>query len=141
MTGAALILTCLSCGQGNRLPPNRPGGRCGACRAELRAGDVPALTPDILAKAIHRDSLPLIVDFWAPWCGPCRMMAPNFAASAREAAPEVRFAKIDTQDHPALSDRFQIRGIPLLIRFADGRETARLTGLRDTADILRFARA
>ncbi|MFB2531910.1 thioredoxin TrxC [Paracoccus sp. p4-l81] len=138
----AVKLICLACGQANRLPADRlgQGPVCGTCGARLLDGKVAALDPATLDKAIRGDGLPLMVDFWAPWCGPCRMMAPNFAAAARELAPAVRLAKIDTQDHPAVSARFGIRGIPLLILFDRGREVARLAGARPTGDITAFAR-
>ncbi len=135
-------LICLDCAQANRVPRDRLGAgpNCGTCGARLADGRVAALDPATLDKAIKGDGLPLLVDFWAPWCGPCRMMAPNFAAAARELAPGVRLAKIDTQDHPAVSARFGIRGIPLLILFDRGREVTRLSGARPTADITAFVR-
>lgn len=135
-------LTCLTCGQANRVPMDKLGSgpKCGTCGAALADGKVAALDPATLDKAIRGDGLPILIDFWAPWCGPCRMMAPNFAEAARALAPQVRLAKIDTQDHPAVSQRFSIRGIPLLILFDKGREVARLTGARPTGDITGFVR-
>jgi thioredoxin 2 len=134
-------LACLSCGQANRVSAARLGAkpRCGTCGSALVDGGVAEVDPATLARAIG-DDLPLLVDFWAPWCGPCRMMAPQFAQAARELAPRVRFAKINTQDHPQESTRRGIRGIPLLIMFHRGRETGRLPGARPAAEIVAFAR-
>lgn len=91
-------------------------------------------------KATRGDGLPLLVDYWAPWCGPCRTMAPEFARAAQILAPKVRFAKMNTEEHPNVSQRLGIRGIPLLILYADGREIARLTGARPSAEIAAFVR-
>lgn len=137
---SAARLTCLDCGQGNRVPLDRLGAgpKCGTCGAPLAGAKVAALDFPTLQKAIRTDEVPLLVDFWAPWCGPCRMMAPEFARAAQELAPDVRLAKIDTQDHPVASQKFGIRGIPLLILFRKGREIGRLAGAHRTPQIVAF---
>jgi len=133
-------LVCLACAQANRAPSERvgKGPRCGTCGAALTGGGVSEIDFATLEKAVKGDGLPLLVDFWAPWCGPCRAMAPQFAAAAKTLAPWVRFAKIDTQSHPEASARYGIRGIPLLILFDRGRELARLSGAHPAAEIASF---
>jgi thioredoxin 2 len=138
----AVRLTCTHCGQTNRVPGDKllAGPKCGVCGAKLSDGSVSELDMATLTRAVKGDDLPMIIDFWAPWCGPCRMMAPEFARAATALAGRVRFAKIDTEEHPQASQRFGIRGIPLLILFHRGRELARLTGARPASEIERFVR-
>jgi thioredoxin 2 len=136
-------LTCTTCGQANRVPIDRLSQRprCGSCGEALADGRVAALDPATHDKAIRTDDLPLLVDYWAPWCGPCRAMAPQFAQAATTLAPRVRLAKINTQDHPEIAQRARIQGIPALILYHRGREVARLAGARPAAEIAAFVRA
>ena len=136
----AVRLTCATCGQANRLPLDRlaSGPRCGSCGEPLADGRVHELDQLSHDKAVRRDELPLLVDYWAPWCGPCRMMAPEFAKAAKALAPRVRLAKLNTEDHPTIAARAGIRGIPALILYRKGREVARLAGARPAADIVAF---
>ena len=138
----AIKLTCLSCGQANRFPFAKleAGPKCAKCGVLLIGGDVTALDDLQHDKATRADDLPLIVDYWAPWCGPCRTMAPEFAAAAKALRLSTRFAKIDTEQFPTISQRLQIRGIPLLILYAKGKEVARLSGARPAAGIESFVR-
>ncbi|NJM83278.1 MAG: thioredoxin TrxC [Tabrizicola sp.] len=135
-------LVCTECGQANRIPENRlrSGPRCGVCGAALADGRV--LTLDALShdKAMRTDDLPLLVDYWAPWCGPCLRMAPEFESAARRLGPAIRFARLNTEDHPQISARVGIRGIPALVLYHGGREIARLSGLRPAAEIENFVR-
>jgi thioredoxin 2 len=103
-------------------------------------GDVIAFGVQMHDKATLTDTWPLIVDYWAPWCGPCKTMAPQFALAASALRLKARFAKIDTEKFPVISQRLQIKGIPLLILHAKGREVARLSGARPSAEIEAFVR-
>ncbi|MEZ5754134.1 MAG: thioredoxin TrxC [Paracoccaceae bacterium] len=136
-------LCCAACGQMNRVPEAKlaAGPKCGVCGAALADGRVMELDAAAHDKAVRGDDLPLLVDYWAAWCGPCRMMAPEFAKAAKAAAPAVRFGKLDTEAHPAVAGRAAIRGIPALILYHRGREVARLAGARPAAEILSFLRA
>lgn len=139
----AVKLTCTTCGQANRVPVARlaDGPKCGSCGEALADGRVAELDPRTHDKATRGDDLPLLVDYWAPWCGPCRMMAPEFAKAARALAPQVRLAKINTQDFPEIASRARIQGIPALVLYHRGREIARLAGARPAADIAAFVRS
>ncbi len=138
----AVKLTCPTCGQVNRVQLSRlaDGPKCGVCGAALADGRVAELDAATHDKITRGDGLPVLVDYWAPWCGPCRMMAPEFAKAARTLAPQLRLMKLNTEDHPEISARAGIRGIPALILYRDGREIARLAGARPAADIIAFAR-
>ncbi len=138
----ALKLTCLSCGQANRIPADRLGAgpKCGICGAALADGKVAELDAAAHDKATRGDGVPLLVDYWAPWCGPCRMMAPEFAKAAQALKGTARLAKINTQDFPQIAQRANIRGIPALVLYRKGREVARLAGARPAAEIEAFVR-
>jgi thioredoxin 2 len=133
----ALKLVCHECGKVNRLPASRlgEGPKCGACGAALDDGRVHALDTAMLERSAATDGMPLVVDFWAPWCGPCLSMAPQFERAAAALRGQVRFAKIDTERHPDAARGRGIRGIPALILYRDGREIARRAGAM-TADAI-----
>jgi thioredoxin 2 len=135
-------VTCLECGTVNRVAADRMDAhpKCGTCGAKLAEGKVRDLDAQTLRKAERNDTLPLLVDFWAPWCGPCRSMAPEFEKAARTMGAQARFAKLNTEVHGDATQRYGIRGIPLLILFQNGKEVGRLTGARPAAEIAEFVR-
>jgi thioredoxin 2 len=138
-----LHVVCPHCDAVNRLPAQRLGERptCGQCRLALFTGQPLELTASNFDRHIGRGDLPVVVDFWAPWCGPCRSMAPAFARAAGELEPEVRLAKVDTESQQQLAARFNIRSIPTLAMFRSGREIARQSGAVDAATLRRWIRA
>lgn len=138
-----VLVPCPACGALNRVPDERLGEApaCGKCHQPLFTGKPLALDEAGFALHVERGGLPVLVDFWAPWCGPCRMMAPHFEQAAAQLEPRVRLAKVDTEAEPGLGGRFGIRSIPTLALFAGGREVARQAGAMGAADIVRWARA
>jgi thioredoxin 2 len=133
-------IVCGRCDSVVRLPGERLGDapRCPKCHFPLFEGKPIALTLANFDRHITRGDLPIVVDFWAPWCGPCVAMAPFYEATARELEPKMRFAKLNTEDEAALAARFNIRSIPTLIVFRNGREIARQSGAMDSAALSRW---
>lgn len=136
-------LACPHCLAVNRVPEARlaDNPKCGRCGAPLLPGHPVELTQASFDRFIARAGLPVLVDFWADWCGPCKMMAPVFHQVAGELATQVRFAKVDTEAHPQVSMRHHIRGIPTLILFKDGVEIARTSGAMDASALKRWLAA
>ncbi len=140
MSENPLILACPACASLNRVPTARlrESPTCGRCHQPLFQGKPVALSADSFDKHVLRSELPVVVDFWAPWCGPCLSMAPQFEAAAAKLEPRVRLAKLDTEAEQELGGRFNIRSIPTLVLFQGGRERARQSGAMATGQIVQW---
>jgi len=138
----AVHVVCPRCDAVNRVPPDRlaEDAKCGKCRAPLFAGAPLALDEGRFAKHLGRSDLPLVVDFWAPWCAPCRAMAPAFETVAQRIEPQARLIKVNTEEAQALAGRYGIRSIPTLVVFRSGREVARTSGAMDAAALENWIR-
>jgi thioredoxin 2 len=135
-------VVCPGCGAVNRVPQDRlgEGAKCGKCHAPLFSGVPLALDEQGFTHQVARSDLPLMVDFWAPWCGPCRMMAPAFEEAARMLEPQVRLVKVNTEEAQGLAGRLGIRSIPTLALFRGGKEVARTSGAMDAGRLVAWAR-
>lgn len=137
-----VIITCPNCGRKNRLAFARLGEtmRCGQCKQELRAPAEPIEIPSAadFDRIVAQSSLPIVVDYWAPWCGPCRMVAPEIKKVAERQAGRFLVVKVNTEALPDLGARFGIRSIPTLAVFMNGKEAARSAGARPAPDIEAF---
>jgi thioredoxin 2 len=138
-----MLVACPHCNSLNRVASDRlhQAPQCGHCHQSLFVGKPITLSTANFDKHAVRSELPLVVDFWAPWCGPCLAMAPQFEAAAKALDPQVRLAKVDTDAEPALGSRFGIRSIPTMLLFRDGREVARQSGAMTSAQIIAWVRA
>jgi len=136
----SLHIVCPHCHTTNRVRTDQLASApdCGHCKKPLFTGHPVALDEVAFDKHLLRNHIPLLVDFWAPWCAPCRQMAPAYVQAAGQLEPRMRVAKVDTEAHPALGARFQIRSIPTLALFLNGREVARQAGAMGSSDIVRW---
>jgi thioredoxin 2 len=136
-----LHVACASCGATNRVPAARVREEpvCGRCGAALLPGEPVALTEANFDTVVGGSELPVVVDFWAPWCGPCRAMAPAFEQAAAQLQGRARLVKVNSDDNPQLAARFGIRSIPTLVRLEGGREVRRTSGALPAGQIVAFA--
>ena len=143
MSTDTLHIVCPHCHTTNRVAAAQLGSApdCGKCHRPLFTGHDASLDEAAFEKHVLRSDVPVLVDFWAPWCGPCRMMAPAYEQAAAQLEPHMRVVKVNTEEAQALAGRLQIRSIPTLALFVGGREVARQPGAMGAADIVRWARA
>ncbi len=144
MSNETIQIVCPHCNAVNRWPKarldNYARARCGNCHKLLFDGHPISLETANFRRHSGKSDIPLLVDFWASWCGPCKMMAPGFAAAATDLEPDVRLAKVDTEAEQALAARYNIRSIPSLVLFKGGKEIARSAGAMDQTSIVRWTR-
>jgi thioredoxin 2 len=135
----SLLVACPNCNTLNRAPREKlaagASGKCGHCGAPLFGGHPVALNAQSFETHAAKSDIPLVVDFWAPWCGPCKAMAPQFEQAAGHLEPTVRLAKVNTEDEQVLAGRFGIQAIPTMILFKHGKEVARQSGAMNASGI------
>jgi thioredoxin 2 len=136
------LVVCGKCGGVNRLPPSRNArdAKCGKCGAKLFSGHPEDVNAQTFDRQVKRSSLPVVVDIWAPWCGPCKMMAPAYEAAANELEPHVRLIKLNSDNEQAVAAKLRIRSIPTMILFHGGHEVGRTSGAMTAGQIVRWVR-
>lgn len=136
-------IVCPNCAATNRVPAQRlsENPTCGRCKSPLLTGAPVEANAALFGKVISSEDLPVLVDFWASWCGPCKMMAPAFAQAASQLSPRVRLLKVNTEQEQALAAQFGISSIPTMVLFRGGREVARTSGAMPAAGIVQWAQA
>lgn len=141
MDTQALHITCAHCAATNRVPAARLGDdpTCGRCGRALLAGEPVELTDANFEAVVSKTDLPVVVDFWAPWCGPCRTMAPAFEQAAAQLKGRALLVKVNSDDNPHTASRFGIRSIPTLVKLDHGRELSRRSGALPAGQIVAFA--
>ena len=137
-----ILAVCSKCGGVNRLPParNAKDAKCGKCGNRLFSGQPEDVDAQVFDRQVTRSNLPVVVDIWAPWCGPCKLMAPAYDAAAQELEPRVRLIKLNSDREQAIAARLGIRSIPTMILFHGGQEAARVSGAMTAGQIVRWVR-
>lgn len=136
------MVVCVGCGAINRLPTGKDAGgaKCGSCSAALFEGHPADVSAQMLERQIAKGTLPVVVDVWAPWCGPCRYMAPEYEKASQALEPKARFLKLNSDNEQQFSSRHGIRSIPTMIVFKNGREADRVSGAMSAMQIDRWLR-